>query len=224
MTRKIISIPTQLREHMIPIEKLVPYDKNPRKHSKQGIQELCRAMERTGFTHPILIDEHDRIVAGHGRRLAAIELKMKEVPYIRAFYTDEAEYIEAVLSDNKVAEYSKWDKGLMKEIGEILEELSGADFQVAGFSNEDIDKMFGHEYNETLENKADFGDSGEVDVMDENTRVTSMTFKMTVTQHKKIKATIGAVMRENDYETPGEALLYMSSKFKGPGKTIRRNA
>jgi hypothetical protein len=222
MTKEIINIPTQLREKMISVDELVPYDKNPRKHGERGINELCNAIREHGFNQPILIDQHNRIVAGHGRRLAAMKLKMEKVPFILAYYENDAEYIKNVLSDNKVAEFSKWDAKLMKDVGEILEEIDGADFSIAGFSNEDIDKMFGHSYKETLETTADFGDSGDVDVMDETTRVTSMTFKMSVTDHKRIKATMEAVMRENDFETTGEALIFMTSKFKGPGKTIRR--
>jgi len=180
MTKQIIHIPTQLREKMIAVEELVPYDKNPRKHGERGIKELCRAIQESGFNQPILIDQHNRIVAGHGRRLAAMKLGMEKVPFILAYYETDAEYIKNVLSDNKVAEFSKWDAKLMKDIGDILEEIDGADFSVAGFSDEDIDKMFGHEYKETLETTADFGESGEVDVMDEATRVTSMTFKISV--------------------------------------------
>ena len=36
-----------------------------------------------GFTNPILVDDEDRILAGHGRLAAARMLGMNEVPVLR---------------------------------------------------------------------------------------------------------------------------------------------
>ena len=224
--KQVIYIPPQLRENMISVEDLVPYELNPRKHGKNGVKAIAESIKQSGFVQPILIDQDNRIVSGHGRRLAALELKMEKVPVIKAFYENDDEYLKALLSDNKAAEYSKWDKGLMKEVAEILESLEGESFAVAGFSDEDIDKMFGHTYKETLETSADFGDAGEVDALDDETRVTSMTFKLTVPHHKKCKSVMNAIMRENNFDTIGECLVFMCSKYKAPveNKTVRRKA
>lgn len=220
--KKIIHIPNQLREHMIPVEDLVPYDKNPRKHGKKAQEALQASIEKDGFIIPITINQDNMIIAGHGRRLAAIALKMEQVPVVKV-HTTEEEYIRLVISDNKVAELSKWDNDLLKDTMQYLEEIQEAELFVPGFTDEDLDKIFGNVVKETLDTKADFGDAGEVEI-DDDARVTSMTFKLTVNQHKKIKDVIGAIMRENDLETAGEGLVVMASKFKGSGKTIRRKA
>lgn len=221
--KKTIHIPTQLREHLRPVDEIIPYDKNPRKHSPRGVKAIADSIQEHGFINPIIVDQDGRIVAGHGRRLAAMNLKMEKVPVIKVHMTEE-EFLSALMSDNKVAEFSKWDKSLLTETMEYLESLQEAELFVPGFNDEDIDKIFGKTFKETLETTADFGDGNEVDVMDEATRVTSMTFKLSVKDHKKIKRVMGAIMRENDFETTGECLLYMANKFKGPEKAIRRTA
>lgn len=220
--KQAINIPSQLKEHLISIKDIIPYEKNPRKHSRKSIDELKISMMKDGFINPILIDEKNRLIAGHGRTRAATELGMDKIPYIRLYVTEE-EYLRIMMSDNKIAELSKWDKGLLHETMEYLESIKTAeDFKVPGFTDEDLDKIFGTIVKETLDTKADFGDAGEVDI-DDNARVTSMTFKLTVAQHKRIKGVIDLIMRENDFETSAEALMLMISKFKGPNRTIRRN-
>ena len=220
---KKVHIPKQLEQHLTLIADLIPYDKNPRKHNKKSIEELMKSIQLDGFVVPILIDQKSRIIAGHKRRLAALELRMEKIPAVKIQCTEE-EYLRLVISDNRMSELSTWNKTLFVEVAELLQGLNEAELIIPGFSDEDLDKMFNHSYKETLETVADFGESGEVDAMDEATRVTSMTFKLNVKDHKKIKATIGAIMRENDFETTGEALVLMSSKFAGPTKTVRRNA
>ena len=223
MNKKVIHIPKQLRQKMMLVDDLVPYNKNPRKHGKKSQTALIAAIEKFGFQEAIRVNQDNMIIAGHGRRLAAIALGMKEVP-VTVEHTTESEYLEMVISDNRVSELSKWDNDVLKESMQYLESIQEAEeFSCTGFSDEDLDKLFGTIVKETLETKADFGDAGEVEI-DDDARVTSMTFKMTVNQHKKVKATMGAIMRENDFETTGECLVYMSSKFKGPEKTIRRKA
>lgn len=223
MTKKAIYIPSNLKDMLMPIEELIPYDKNPRKHKPKGIKAISDSIKEHGFIQPIVVNQDNVIVSGHGRRLASMNLKMKRVPVIKVHMTEE-EFLSALVSDNKVAEFSKWDQTLLKDTMQYLESIQEAELFVPGFEDEDLDKLFGNQYKETLETKSDFGESGEVDVMDEATRVTSMNFKLSVKDHKKIKATMGAIMRENDFETTGECLVYMASKFQGPSKTIRRNA
>lgn len=224
MSKQHIHIPESIRDSLVEIDKLVPYEGNPRKHTPKSQQELKNAILKFGFKSQIEVDQDGRVIAGHGRLKAAKSLGMKKVPVMVYKVKDDKEYLEALASDNKVAELSKWDNKGLSKLFSILDEYDDQDLEVPGFGDEDLDKIFKTTFKETLETSADFGDDGEVDVMDEKTRVTSMTFKMTVPQHKKVKDIIGAIIRENDYETTGEALVHMTSKFKGSTKTIRRKA
>src|SRR6516162_6348757 len=64
------------------IEALRPDPANPRSHSPKQIRQLARSIGTFGFNVPILVDRTLRIVAGHGRLLAAQDLGWREVPTI----------------------------------------------------------------------------------------------------------------------------------------------
>ncbi len=44
---------------------------NPRHHSKDQLHKLRASLREFGFTNPILIDEHDMVLCGHGIFLGA---------------------------------------------------------------------------------------------------------------------------------------------------------
>jgi ParB-like chromosome segregation protein Spo0J len=50
---------------------LKPRSTNPRTHSKKQISQIAIAIGRFGFTNPILVDDTNGIIAGHGRLEAA---------------------------------------------------------------------------------------------------------------------------------------------------------
>ena len=58
---------------------LQPYERNARTHSASQVEQIARSIEEFGFTNPLLIDDQNRIIAGHGRVLAARKLGMDEV-------------------------------------------------------------------------------------------------------------------------------------------------
>ena len=51
----------------LPVAELKPLPRNARTHSRKQVKQLAQSIRRFGFTHPILIDEDNRILAGHGR-------------------------------------------------------------------------------------------------------------------------------------------------------------
>src|SRR5512139_2346785 len=67
-----IVLPGKL-EHW-PIDRLRPYERNPRTHSPEQIAKIAASLLEFGWTNPILVDGHAGIIAGHGRLLAAREL------------------------------------------------------------------------------------------------------------------------------------------------------
>ena len=74
----------------VPVEDLRPSSKNPRTHSKKQVRELARSMQEFGFTVPALIDEANRILAGHGRLEAAKLLGLTSIPCVRVSHMSEA--------------------------------------------------------------------------------------------------------------------------------------
>ncbi len=61
---------------------LIPYVNNSRTHSDEQINQVASSIKEFGFTNPILIDDDNGVIAGHGRLLASKKLNLDEVPCI----------------------------------------------------------------------------------------------------------------------------------------------
>ena len=59
------------RFEKVAIDKLVPYARNARTHSKEQISQLRASLREFGFVTPVIIDEKYSVIAGHGRIMAA---------------------------------------------------------------------------------------------------------------------------------------------------------
>lgn len=124
----------------IPIAALKPRPGNPRTHSKEQIRQIARSIEQFGFTNPILIDDHNGVVAGHGRLAAAKTLGWSEVPTLRLSNLSEAEIRAYVIADNKLAENAGWDAALLKLEFKYLSDLDiDIDPTITGFAPAEID-------------------------------------------------------------------------------------
>ena len=121
-----------------PVSKLKPYARNARTHSRAQIKQIADLMERFGFTNPILIDDEDRIIAGHGRAAAAKLLGIQEVPTVRLAHLSPAEKRAYILADNRLAEKAGWDKEILAiELQWLIDEDFAVD--LTGFNMAEID-------------------------------------------------------------------------------------
>ena len=93
----------------VPIDDIIPYENNARKHTEESIETVANSIKQFGWKNAIAIDEDNVILAGHGRRLAALKLGLKEVPVIRFNDLSEEQKKAYRLADNKTAENSGWD-------------------------------------------------------------------------------------------------------------------
>jgi DNA modification methylase len=93
-----------------PIGSLSPHPKNPNKHDAEQVKRLAEIIQYQGWRHPIIVSElSGHIVAGHGRLLAAKDLKLKTVPvHYQSFENEEQEYAFLV-SDNAIASWAELD-------------------------------------------------------------------------------------------------------------------
>jgi len=109
-----IKVNTQLN---IPLECLTPYHHNVKEHPKKQIEDLKTLMSnpKIGYTYPIIIDENNTILAGHGRVMAMKELGEKEIPCFRMEGLTESEKNTIVIRDNFVS-----DSPYIQENMEIL--------------------------------------------------------------------------------------------------------
>jgi DNA modification methylase len=98
----------------MPVARLVPYARNARTHSEEHIAQIAAAIREWGWTNPVLVDEANNIIAGHGRVLAARKLEMAEVPVIVARGWSEAQRRAYIIADNKIALNAGWDEALLR--------------------------------------------------------------------------------------------------------------
>lgn len=125
----------------IPPSSLKTWPDNPRTHSDKQLEKLKASIRKFGFTAPVLVDEHSVILGGHGRVAAAIALGLETVPVRVINGLTQAQKRAYVIADNKIAEQSKWDQGLLKsELNLLLQDEF--DIETTGFSTAEIDLMF----------------------------------------------------------------------------------
>ncbi len=132
---------TELKIEYRPISQLSKYAGNPRVHSDDQIAQLVASIQEFGFINPILIDEDDTIIAGHGRREAAELAGLDEVPTIAIVGLSEEQRRALVIADNKLTENGGWNTdALLSEIRDIAE--AGYDTDILGFSEAEMKRMF----------------------------------------------------------------------------------
>lgn len=144
----------------IPLSDVRPYHRNPRQHSEESSDALQDSIRKFGFRVPVVLDDDDTIVTGHGRFKAVQQLegtldsrieRLREldrddladnlaiVNQGKLFVTYEQELDgrtldEFRISDNKIAEESDWDFDLLEDELETLDTE-----EVVGYSEEDLD-------------------------------------------------------------------------------------
>lgn len=130
------------RFEKVNIDKLVPYVRNARTHSKEQILQLRASLREFGFVNPVIVDKDLNIIAGHGRIMAAKEEGIAEVPCVFAEHLTEAQKRAYIIADNRLAMNAGWD---MEMLSVEISELQGADFDVSvlGFDEAELSKLMG---------------------------------------------------------------------------------
>ena len=122
------------------ISKLTPYARNSRTHSDEQVSQIAASIREFGWTNPILIDEQDGIIAGHGRLMAAQRLNESNVPTIRLVGLTEAQKKAYVIADNKLALNAGWDEEMLAiELEDLIGENYNTD--LLGFSDKEINNI-----------------------------------------------------------------------------------
>ena len=129
------------------VDDLIPYALNSRTHSDEQVAQLAASIREFGFTNPVLIDEDNNLIAGHGRLLAARKLKMDWVPAIIVDGMDERKRRALVIADNKLALNAGWDEDALRV---ELEDLAGDFGDLMGFSEDELVALLGSEATEGL--------------------------------------------------------------------------
>lgn len=128
-----------MRVEMVLIEKLKPYEKNPRQNI-EAVDMVAMSIKEHGFNQPIVADQNFRICVGHTRFLAAKKLGLKEIPVLKK-QMSEKEFIAYNLADNKTSDLSEWDSKLLGELLGELESLDETFLAKTAFDEKEIDAL-----------------------------------------------------------------------------------
>jgi DNA modification methylase len=128
------------RFEKVNIDKLVPYARNARTHSKEQILQLRASLREFGFVNPVIVDKDLNIIAGHGRILAAKEEGVQEVPCVFAEHLSEAQKRAYIIADNRLALNAGWDAEMLSV---EISDLQGVDFDISllGFDDAELNKL-----------------------------------------------------------------------------------
>lgn len=121
------------KEHLkIKVSELKENKKNPKKHDEELIKSSINDL---GFVDPIVVDENNIIMAGHGRLKALKDLGEKEVDVIKVSGWTQEQKDRYLLLSNKSVESGGWDMDLLADIDkELLKQV--------GFESSELDKIF----------------------------------------------------------------------------------
>jgi DNA modification methylase len=127
----------------VPPDRLTPWARNARTHSRKQIRQIADSIRTFGFTNPVLIDGANTILAGHGRVEAAKLIGMASVPCLRLESMNPAQKRAYVIADNKLALNAGWDEDLLAEELKalLLTDDLGFDIGATGFSIPEIDSL-----------------------------------------------------------------------------------
>ncbi len=121
-----------------PLERLIPFVRNPRTHTEEQVAQIAASIVEFGWTNPVLVGADGVVIAGHARLQAARKLGLSEVPVIVLDHLSEAQRRALVIADNQLAiAGTGWDEELLRG---LLVDLRQDEFNLdlLGFSDEEI--------------------------------------------------------------------------------------
>jgi len=129
------------RYELVPLDKIIPYARNPRNHSKEQVAQIRASFREFGVLSPCLVDENYSLLCGHGRLEAARAEGLAEINCVVAEGLTEAQKKAYLIADNKLTENSDWETDLLALEFADLKDL-GFSLELTGFDANEIEKLF----------------------------------------------------------------------------------
>ena len=121
---------------VVPIDRVVPYARNPRKN-EGAVASVAASLQEFGWQQPIVVDTDMVVVVGHTRLLAARQLGLAEVPIHVAEGLSPIQCKAYRLMDNRSHEDSEWDDAFLSlEFADLKE--ADFDLGLTGFGGDEI--------------------------------------------------------------------------------------
>jgi len=123
--------PPELKIEQWAVERLKPYERNPRKNDK-AVPRMVASIREYGFVIPVLARSSGEVIDGHLRLKAAHAAKLASVPVIVCDAWTEAQVKAFRLMVNRSVAWAEWDMdALALEFGEL--KAADLDLTLTGF-------------------------------------------------------------------------------------------
>ena len=121
------------------LDAIKPYPGNPRVNDA-AVQAVANSIRAFGWRSAIVVDEHDVILAGHTRYVAARKLGLAEVPVPVAVGLSLEQARAYRIADNQTANLTSWDDD--KLVAELMAlQGAGVDLDLTGFTADDLARL-----------------------------------------------------------------------------------
>lgn len=147
---------TQIQIERWPVERLIPYARNPRTHTDEQVAQIAASIAEFGWTNPVLVGADGVVIAGHARLMAARKLALAEVPVIVLDHLTEAQRRALVIADNRLALNAGWDEEMLRVEIDALREVD-FDLDVLGFDDQELEALLADEPAEVAGNTDEDG-------------------------------------------------------------------
>lgn len=127
-----------ITDRTLPLAKLVPNPRNPRRHPNEQIERLVASLKLDGQTRPLLARKANMmLIGGHGVREAMLRLGLTTAS-VRLLDVDQPTADRIMLADNRYSDLSSHDDA---RVAELLRELAQTDWMATGYSADEANKI-----------------------------------------------------------------------------------
>ena len=120
----------------ISIDKIKMYENNAKEHPSWQIEKLSETIKKIGYRSPIIVDENNMILAGHGRYMALKKLGYSDVQVVRHTDLTEEDKKAYMIADNQYTLNTGFNMEILRQ---EIEELESVDFDTSLLGFDEIE-------------------------------------------------------------------------------------
>lgn len=129
----------KMQIEQIALSTITPYAKNNRTHPADQIERIAASIKHFGFNQPVVIDENNVCLVGHGRLLAAQKLGLDKIPTLKKTELSEKQKRAYRILDNKLQNDSTWE---FENLESELKLLEAEGFELEPWGLESLRDLF----------------------------------------------------------------------------------
>ena len=132
-----------MKIEIIKIEELKHFKENPRKISKEELENLKKSIQKFGMVDPLIIDGNNIVIGGNQRLVAAKEMSLKDIPCVRVLNLTDNEKKALNLALNKIS--GDWDEDKLTKLLREINEQEKDILEFIGFDEAELDDILERE-------------------------------------------------------------------------------